>query len=408
MSLHVAAVAAGSGTRAARRSERDPRLDFFRGLGMFIILIAHIPWNDWTNWIPARFGFSDAADLFVFCSGVASALAFAPVFERSGWLIGALRIVHRIWQVYWAHIGGFLVTVALIAWADQSFGGGRYAAGLKVEPLLADFGAYVAGLMTLRYIPNYFDILPMYLTLLAMIPLAMALAAVHRGLVTIAVAVCWLLANLGLLSLTADPVTGRQWFFNPFGWQLVFFTGFAFARGWLPAPPRDARLAIAAGVFVLLAAPVSCQSEYPCYAGYGAAPVLGAIHEFLQPAIDKTHIGALRYLHFLATAYLAYLAVGPAGCRLRGVGADAIRKVGQQTLAVFLTGLVAARALGIALDMMGRGFMATMLINLAGIAILILAARIAAHFKSRPWNSRGARSTAARAEACEGIREEAA
>ena len=28
---------------------------------MFIILVAHIPWNPWTEWIPARFGFSDAA-----------------------------------------------------------------------------------------------------------------------------------------------------------------------------------------------------------------------------------------------------------------------------------------------------------------------------------------------------------
>ena len=68
---------------------RDPRLDFFRGLGMFIILIAHIPWNSWTDWIPARFGFSDAADLFVFCSGMASALAFGRVFAEQGWLMCA-------------------------------------------------------------------------------------------------------------------------------------------------------------------------------------------------------------------------------------------------------------------------------------------------------------------------------
>ena len=179
-------------------------------------------------------------------------------------------------------------------------------------------------------------------------------------------------------------------------------------RGWLPAPPRDMRLAIAAGVFVLLAAPLSCQSEFPCYAGYGAVPALGAMHEFLQPVIDKTHIGALRYLHFLATAYLAYLAVGPAGQRLRGVGADIVRRVGQQTLAVFLTGLVAAQALGIALDLMGRGFLATTLVNVTGIAILILAARTVAYFKSEPWKSKGARSTAARAGLGEGVREEAA
>ena len=52
---------------------RDPRLDFFRGMAMFVILLAHTPGNTWTLWVPARFGFSDGADLFVFCSGMASA-----------------------------------------------------------------------------------------------------------------------------------------------------------------------------------------------------------------------------------------------------------------------------------------------------------------------------------------------
>ncbi|MDZ7905819.1 MAG: OpgC domain-containing protein [Cypionkella sp.] len=55
---------------------------------MFIILIAHITGNPWTLWIPARFGFSDATEMFVFCSGMASALAFGAVFSRAGWLHG--------------------------------------------------------------------------------------------------------------------------------------------------------------------------------------------------------------------------------------------------------------------------------------------------------------------------------
>lgn len=105
---------------------RDPRLDFFRGVGMFIILIAHIPWNDWTNWIPARFGFSDAADMFVFCSGAASALAFAPLFYTRGWWLGTMRVVYRVWQVYWAYISVFLVTVTFLIGVDHSLGTDHY------------------------------------------------------------------------------------------------------------------------------------------------------------------------------------------------------------------------------------------------------------------------------------------
>lgn len=133
-----------------KKGDRDPRLDFFRGLGLFIILVAHIPWNGWTEWIPARFGFSDAADGFVFCSGVASALAFAPVFDRAGWLAGTARICRRLWQVYWAHVGSFLIVVAIVASADHALGSVHYTNGLRLAPLLSEPGRAIAGLLTLR------------------------------------------------------------------------------------------------------------------------------------------------------------------------------------------------------------------------------------------------------------------
>src|SRR5271166_6191548 len=92
---------------------RDLRLDFFRGLAMLIIFVAHVPGNSWTEYIPARFGFSSSAEMFVFCSGCASALAFGSVFARCGWRIGIVRIAYRIWQLYWAHIGLFLVLASI-------------------------------------------------------------------------------------------------------------------------------------------------------------------------------------------------------------------------------------------------------------------------------------------------------
>ena len=92
-------------TVATTTRQRDLRLDFFRGIAMFIILVAHIQ-SDWLAlWIPARFGFSDATEMFVFCSGMASAIAFGRVFREQGLLIGTSRVLYRMWQVYWAHIG---------------------------------------------------------------------------------------------------------------------------------------------------------------------------------------------------------------------------------------------------------------------------------------------------------------
>jgi len=82
-------------TQAAARatSTRDPRLDVFRGIAMFIILVAHIPGNAWTGWIPARFGFSDATEIFVFCSGMC---AMAGGWARRAWRFVSGRSIGRI------------------------------------------------------------------------------------------------------------------------------------------------------------------------------------------------------------------------------------------------------------------------------------------------------------------------
>jgi hypothetical protein len=155
---------------------REARLDFFRGLAMFIIFIAHLPLNPWNNWIPARFGPSDATEMFVFCSGFASSIAFDGTFRRLGFAMGSVRIAHRCWQVYWSHVGLF-VTVAVSAVLGTRLSGGvDYVAALYLQHFFAQLHQGLLGLATLTYVPNYFDILPMYIVVLAMVPIVMAIA----------------------------------------------------------------------------------------------------------------------------------------------------------------------------------------------------------------------------------------
>ncbi|CAN0582162.1 unnamed protein product, partial [Ectocarpus sp. 12 AP-2014] len=237
-------------------TKRDLRLDVARGIAMFIILVAHIPRNPWAGWIPARFGFSDATEIFVFCSGMASAIAFGGSFDRNGWAIGTARVAFRCWQVYWAHICLFFFVAMTMAWLD-TYGGfdKNYANSLNLTHFFDDPMPQIVGLFTLTYVPNYFDILPMYLVILAMMPLFVALSRIGTWAAITGSLTLWLVANLGLLVLPAEPWSDRQWFFNPFGWQLLFFTGFAFMRGWLPKPPRVAWIACAAAVFLVVSSP---------------------------------------------------------------------------------------------------------------------------------------------------------
>ena len=374
---------------------RDPRLDFFRGVGMFIILIAHITNNPWTLYIPARFGFSDATEMFVFCSGMASAIAFGAVFSRAGFWWGTVRILHRIWQVYWVHVGVFLTTLALMVALNASGVFQRDEVGaLNLYPFLKSGGANVIGLLTLTYVPNYFDILPMYLVILALIPPMMALSRIDPMLPMIVSAGLWVAASFGGLNLPAElwfePASARTWFFDPFAWQLVFFTGFALMSGWLPAPPvRPWLVWLAVGVVVL---------SVP-FAWYKAIHALSFVQEWRRDwsvLFDKSGFGILRYAHFLALAYLAWVAVGPGGRRLSGgpVRTRVVRVisgVGQQSLAVFATSMVLARVLGAFLHLGGSGPLVTLAVNLAGFAAIIGVAALMGVIKRQPWNV--ARST---------------
>ena len=389
---------------------RDLRLDFFRGVAMFIILIAHTPGNFLTLWIPARWGFSDATEIFVFCSGMASAIAFGRAFDAAGWRIGTARVAFRVWQVYWAHVGLFFATLAMTVYlTDLDITGRNYWGQLNLWMIFVESDKWqnpdiLLSFMTLRWVPNYFDILPMYMLVLVMMPLVMALARVHIALVAAFVTVTWLMAQealmgpLGLphLTFSAEPWSDRQWFFNPFGWQLIFFTGFAFMRGWLPKPPVSPVLFGLALFVVLASIPFSVVGVRE----FGLDWVTDW-RELNGAWFDKSDFGILHYVHFLSLAYVCWVLAGDKGNRLlaRGEGLAAqawqrlltiILKVGQQSLAVFVVSMFTARLMGFVMDEIGRDALATLAVNLGGAAVLVATAYTAGWFKSQPWRARKA------------------
>lgn len=394
---HKAVAAPVAGTR-------DIRLDFFRGLAMFIILTAHTPRNFFTSWIPARWGFSDATEIFVFCSGMASAIAFGRTFDRAGWTLGTSRVGYRVWQVYWAHIALFFATVTLLAAFDH-FGEFEktYVGTLNLLKFFEDPGPQLVGLFTLTYVPNYFDILPMYMAILVMMPMMMALSRVSVWAVFGAMGLIWLFAQravlepIGLIDLhlgfPAEPWSDRKWFFNPFGWQLIFFTGFAFMRGWLPKPPVNGVL-IGLALFIVIAnIPLSNIGVREF--GFDWAREWRIENRGL---FNKSDFGILRYVHFLALAYLCWAAAGEGGARLRAAGTGLlsrlwsgllamILKVGQQSLAVFVFSMFFARLSGFVMDQVGRTTWNMTLANFAGFGALIVVAYTVAWFKGHPWRA---------------------
>lgn len=346
---------------------------------MLIILLAHIPNDGWALWIPARFGFSDATEMFVFQSGMASAIAFGSTFDRHGALALVARVAQRIWQIFWAHIAIFVVVTAIMVVAGARYDGVTYIDSLNLVPFISDPGHLLVSLLTLTYVPNYFDILPMYIVILAIMPVMMLASKLNRVLPFLVMIGLWVATQFGLTHLPAEPWSDRPWFFDPFGWQLLFFTGFFLMRGALPAPGYDRRLMALAVVAVVVTVPfawVRFQEMHPFFQTAAAC---------LAPLTDKSNFGLLRFIHFLALCYIAVRLVGEKGARLRGPVVRVLSVVGQQSLAVFIAGIVIAQPIGIALDHAGRTTVAEVIGNLAGFAILISTAFLVRWFKSSPW-----------------------
>lgn len=69
---------------ALPKSQRDVRLDLFRGLANWLIFLGHIP-DSVLAWFTTRnYGFGDGADLFVLISGYTATLCFRQDDDGTG------------------------------------------------------------------------------------------------------------------------------------------------------------------------------------------------------------------------------------------------------------------------------------------------------------------------------------
>lgn len=160
---------------------RDLRLDFFRGIANWAIFLDHIP-NNVINWVTTRnYGFSDAADLFVFISGYTASFVYAKMMIERGFIVGATRLWKRVWQLYVAHVLLFVIYIAAIGWvayryADAEIINEFNLAGLVDNPIQT----LTQGLL-LRFKPVNLDVLPLYIVLMGFFPPVLWLLQIGRA-----------------------------------------------------------------------------------------------------------------------------------------------------------------------------------------------------------------------------------
>ena len=362
-------------------SGRDIRLDLFRGLALWFIFLDHIPDNI-VSWLTVRnWGFSDATEIFVFISGYTAVIAYARMLARDGWVRAAARIYRRVWQLYVAHILLFVAFSAQIAWVSIA----RDTPALIEEMQLLGLGQnpYQAILQAalLKFRPVNLDVLPLYIILLAFFPFVLP-AVVRWPFAVIAVSLVVYAATCHYdWNLPGYP-ENKVWFFNPMAWQVVFYVGAALAvmgpqLAWLDRFRRP--LTVLALLYLLFSLFIALSWHYNS--------VERLIPDWLSRQIypiDKTNIDMLRFVHFLAIAWLVRLVVPANAPFLRWRIFEPLRRCGEHSLQIFCLGVFLALSGQVVVGQYEDLIVSQIAVSIVGLVIMSAAAYAAAWYKRGP------------------------
>jgi len=281
---------------------RDQRIDFFRGLALIFIFWDHIPHNPLAELTVRNFGFSDAAEIFVFLAGYAAVLAYGKIGQRDGFLLAGIKILRRAWVLYVVHIFLLAVLMGIVFFANNHVETRDLVQEMGLQYFLSNPQQALTDELLLRFKPNLMDPLPLYILLLLGLPLVLPLLLRKTAYVVGAS----LLLYLGAPYWNLAAQEGGVWFFNPMAWQFLFVLGGAAsvqAQRNIGSGQR-ARwrqpLFIGAALYIVLTGVLALSWKWPQLHDAWMPLWLG---EHLYP-ISKTNLSPVRLLHFLALAYV--------------------------------------------------------------------------------------------------------
>lgn len=335
-----------AGTGRAATAGREARLDMFRGVALVMIFINHVPGTVFENFTSRNFGFSDAAEAFVFMSGMAAGLAYSGRFASGPLWPAMTRVWARARQLYFVHLAITLISLGIFAYAAQSFGIIEAINRNNVPPIFADPLGAMIGLPLLTHQLGYLNILPLYAVLLVITPGLILIGQRWPKALLVGSVITWIVAGTFRINLPNYPTHGG-WFFNPFSWQLIFvvglLAGMAMKRGERLVPKRPGLVWAAAAFTLFILAWVKLD-----WLGSAGRDVLGFLSRMGMPFyitwFDKTFLALPRLAHALVLFYLMASLDVVARFSLSRIAAP-LRIMGRQGLAVFAAGTVLSLAL---------------------------------------------------------------
>jgi hypothetical protein len=287
-----------AGLEELEDGSRDRRIDFFRGLALYMIFVDHVIGDPLSKFTFRSIGFSDASEIFVFISGLACGIAYSRSARQS---LSALfsSIAKRAGRIYiyYALSSGAIILLmtaaAVFLKIDYEVLAGALSLGL--EQHLTIWSA-----LLLISPPPGSSILLLYIVLtLVNVPAFMIAGERHCVLVLATSALIWAGSQVfsGFLALSFD-------FFNLFAWQFLFSIGIFVGVKWNSNQPILPSLAQLGWVVVMAWTIVISAFLYRLVSSRSGLDV--AWLRIAPGTWDdmKANLSAIRLLHFLSVAFL--------------------------------------------------------------------------------------------------------
>lgn len=349
---------------------RDLRLDLFRGIANWAIFLDHIPDNV-VNWVTTRnYGFSDAADLFVFISGYTASFVYAKMMLERGFIVGATRLLKRVWQLYVAHVILFVIYIAAIGYVAQRYNDPDIINEFNVAGLVDNPIQTLSQGLLLKFKPLNLDVLPLYIVLMGFFPPVLWLMLRKPDLTMLGSLVLYFAARQFGWNLAAFP--NGTWYFNPYTWQLLFVFGAWFALGGAVESRSviKSRVLLYLGLgYLVFALVMTMAGRFPDYGHMMPDWLFDAFNPN-----DKTNLAPYRVLHFVIIAFFVTRFVPKDWPGLQWRAFRPLVKCGQQSLAVFCVGVFLSFVGHFELMMSSGSLMAQIFVSCAGIALMTLVA----------------------------------
>ena len=360
-------------------SSRDLRLDFFRGLALIFIFVDHIPENILSYFTIQAIAFFDAAEVFIFISGYTAALVYGQTLVSQGTLYATARILGRAWQLYVAHIFLFVMFIAEVSYTVTTFNNPMYNDEMRVGDFLNEPHVAIVKALLLEFQPTFLDILPLYILLLVIFPVVLLGLRSRPLIVLVPSFLLYLLVQATDLPVPAYP-EGHVWYFNPLAWQFLFIAGAALALPWRHERrwSRWARPVLPLAVSVV-AAGLIIKLSWTIHGIWDPFP--GLLLKELWP-VNKNNLSLIRVIPFFAAVAVVVIVVPANAAVLRSSAAKPLVLCGQQSLEIFCLGILLSALGHFVLSEYDSAISIQLLVNLAGIVVMCLTARMLDWYKT--------------------------